>query len=359
MGANTVSFSVAPTVETTPVAHSGDAADDPAIWVHPTDPSLSTIIGTDKQGAVIVYNLNGTIHQALNDGDMNNVDVRYGFEFGGESIDIVGMSDRGNNTLRFYKMEASTRNLVYIGSVPVTGFAANSVYGFTFYKSATSGKLYAFVNENVDESPQVHQYEIRDNSGVLAGTLQNRNVPISPGTLCEGMVADDETGFFYIAEEDFAIHKYGAEPDSSYPPTIVASVGSHLVADIEGLTIYYGLNGTGYLIASSQGNNTYAIYDRATGAFVASFKISSRNGIDSVSDTDGIDVISTPLGPSFPFGMFIAQDGENSGANQNFKIVPWKKIAIAASPNLQMETEWSPRPGAAKSQIEAGKAPGD
>ena len=26
-------------VETDPVLHTGDAADDPAIWVHPTDPS--------------------------------------------------------------------------------------------------------------------------------------------------------------------------------------------------------------------------------------------------------------------------------------------------------------------------------
>jgi myo-inositol-hexaphosphate 3-phosphohydrolase len=43
---------VRPVVETTPVPHTGDAADDVAIWVHPTDPVLSTIIGTDKQGGL-------------------------------------------------------------------------------------------------------------------------------------------------------------------------------------------------------------------------------------------------------------------------------------------------------------------
>ena len=42
---------VTPVVETSPVPHTGDAADDVAIWVHLTDPVLSTIIGTDKQGA--------------------------------------------------------------------------------------------------------------------------------------------------------------------------------------------------------------------------------------------------------------------------------------------------------------------
>src|SRR3989337_2683988 len=53
--------SVMPTVETTPVPDAGDAADDVAIWIHPTDPSLSTVIGTDKlaSGGLGVYNLAG------------------------------------------------------------------------------------------------------------------------------------------------------------------------------------------------------------------------------------------------------------------------------------------------------------
>jgi len=44
-----------------------------------------------------------------------------------------------------------------------------------------------------------------------------------------------------------------------------------------------------------------------------------------VSDTDGIDVTATPLGPRFPRGLFVAQDGRNDGANQNFKLVPWRR----------------------------------
>jgi 3-phytase len=37
-------------VETEPVPSSGDAADDPAIWVHPGDPARSLVLGTDKKG---------------------------------------------------------------------------------------------------------------------------------------------------------------------------------------------------------------------------------------------------------------------------------------------------------------------
>ena len=41
---------------------SADAADDAAIWIHPTDPSQSTIIGTDKSDdghGLVVYDLSG------------------------------------------------------------------------------------------------------------------------------------------------------------------------------------------------------------------------------------------------------------------------------------------------------------
>lgn len=51
---------VSPTLETEPVLTSDDAANDPAIWLHPTDFTLSTIIGTDKQNSLYVYDLTGT-----------------------------------------------------------------------------------------------------------------------------------------------------------------------------------------------------------------------------------------------------------------------------------------------------------
>ena len=36
------------TMETEPVKDRDDTADDPCVWVHPTNPDLSLIIGTDK-----------------------------------------------------------------------------------------------------------------------------------------------------------------------------------------------------------------------------------------------------------------------------------------------------------------------
>ncbi len=41
--------------------------------------------------------------------------------------------------------------------------------------------------------------------------------------------------------------------------------GGNLAADVEGLTIYHVDHNTGYLIASSQGDDTYAVYTREAG----------------------------------------------------------------------------------------------
>ncbi len=58
------------------MAHTGDAADDPAIWVDPDTPADSLVIGNDKPGALEVYNLDGSRRQRItSDKHWGNVDV--------------------------------------------------------------------------------------------------------------------------------------------------------------------------------------------------------------------------------------------------------------------------------------------
>ncbi|MBL9124686.1 MAG: phytase [Planctomycetaceae bacterium] len=62
----------------------------------------------------------------------------------------------------------------------------------------------------------------------------------------------------------------------------------------------------GYLIASSQGNRQYKVFERKPPhAYVTTFTLAG------VRDTDGIDVINVPLGAKFPANVFTAH---NSGA---------------------------------------------
>ena len=326
---------VTATVETAPVPNSGDAADDVAVWMHPTDPSLSTVIGTDKLGGLAVYDLSGQQLAYYPDSKPNNVDIRYNFPLGGQLVTLVVTSDRTTNALRAYTVDSRTRGLEHVSARTLS--VGIGLYGLCMYRSPSSGKYYAF---DSDSSGTLQQWELFDN----AGKVDARKVrQISTGSTAEGCVADDETGAFYLAEEDVAIWRYDAEPTGGTTRTKVDGVGDgRLTADVEGLSIYYGTGGTGYLIASSQGNNTYVVYDRqAPNVPVKTFAVEAGT-IDAVSYTDGLDVINAPLGAQFPEGAFITQDDSNDGGNQNFKLVPWGAIARSGTP-LAVDTGWDPR----------------
>jgi 3-phytase len=324
----TVGDVISATVETDPVPHSGDAADDAAIWVNRHNRSLSTIIGTDKQGGLMVFNLNGRQIQYLPVGRANNVDsrsdvdVETGFVLGGETVSLVTAGNRTDDSIGIYKVVADTRQLQDVAARVInTGI---QTYGSCMYRSPSTGKFYYFVNSRLGE---VEQWELFDNGAGKVDAVRVRS--FSVGSSTEGCVADDKLGHFYIGEEGVGIWKYGAEPDAGTERTLVDSTGSagHLVADVEGLTISYSANGTGYLIASSQGNSSFVVYKReGSNDYVKTFKIEPGNGIDGVEDTDGIDVTTMDLGPDFPSGVFVAQDGKNDIGYQNFKLVPYQRI---------------------------------
>jgi len=330
---------ITPIVETHPVPSTGDAADDAAIWIHPSNTSESLLIGTDKKSGLLVYNLAGEEIQYLPDGKLNNVDLRYNFPLGGQLVALVSASNRTDDSIATYKVNATTRKLENVAARKIS--AGISVYGTCMYRSVQTGKYYMFITS---QSGEVEQWQLFDNgSGKVDGVLVRS---FDVGSQSEGCVSDDQFPDLYIAEESTGIWKYGAEPGDGNARTLVDSTGSggHLAADVEGLSIYYTSAGTGYLIASSQGNSTFVIYQREEGnEYVMTFEIVDSAVIDRVSGTDGIDVTNFPLGTSFPQGAFIAQDGNNGAENQNFKLVTWQMIASAANPPLSIDLSWDPR----------------
>ena len=322
--------SVVASVETAPVPNTGDAADDPAIWVNPADPSQSTVIGTDKLGGLAVYDLAGKELQYLKIGRLDNVDLRQGFKLSGKSVALVTAGNRADNSIAIYRVNEKSRLLEEVGARAITTLP---VYGSCMYRSAKTESVYYFATS---KSGDVEQWELFDNG---RGKVDGKRVrAFKVGTVTEGCVADDDLGQLYISEEAVGIWKYGAEPDAGTTRTQVDKTGpgGHLVPDVEGLAIAYGPNGTGYLMASSQGNHSYVVYRReGSNAFVKQFRIAAGDGIDGTEDTDGVDVTMTPLGSTFPHGMFVAQDGLNDNGNQNFKLIPLERIL--GSTNTQRE----------------------
>jgi myo-inositol-hexaphosphate 3-phosphohydrolase len=148
-------------------------------------------------------------------------------------------------------------------------------------------------------------------------------------TQSEGCVADDRTGILYVAEEDVGIWRFGARKTDPVEPLAVAKVeGQRLVADVEGLAIAATGRSGGYLVASSQGDNAYVLYRLPDLSYAGRFRIVANGSIGGTSETDGIDV-TTATFPGYPDGLFIAQDGDNLSAAQNFKLVRWHEVLKA------------------------------
>jgi myo-inositol-hexaphosphate 3-phosphohydrolase len=332
--------------ETDPVAGERDAADDPAIWINPWDRARSLVIGTDKAAdALEVYDLTGHRLQRIPDrnGSVNNVDVRYGFPLGGESVDIVVS---GGSDVAVYKVDPFTRQLVDVTARTIE--AANWADGVCLYHSPLSGAFYVFTQAS---NGNVEQLELFDNGAGLIDARSVRGpwdvhpepVRVEDGEI-EACTVDDSTGDYYVVEQDVGVWRYGAEPmDSTLRRTLVISTylvnDGYLVPDIEGIAVVHDDYGS-FLLASSQGDSAFGVYalDLLTAPYelLRKFRVSNSDEADGCTITDGIDATARWLGPEFPHGLFVCQDNTNSDpattGNQDFKFVPLDGVIPGVNP---------------------------
>ncbi|MEM7556183.1 MAG: phytase, partial [Cyanobacteria bacterium P01_A01_bin.84] len=146
---------------------------------------------------------------------------------------------------------------------------------------------------------------------------------------------------------------------------------SPLVSDIEGLTIYYGADGEGYLIASSQGDSSYAVFSReGNNEYLGSFTIGKNGDIDQVNETDGLDIINVPLGDEYPNGLLVVQDGANDpqvvvqddeeleNVSTNFKFVDLSELVKALPDKIKLDTtSYNPRSTGSDNPDNSGNPP--
>lgn len=315
-------------LETLPVPAATDAADDPAIWIHPEDRALSLIIGTDKVNGLVVYDLVGNVLQTINIGRVNNVDVRDGFELNGKIVSLVTATNRSESSLVIYAVDVENLQLVDVATRTIVS-NVEEVYGTCMYVSPVNGKHYVFVNSA--DTGEVEQYELSAVGDKVDATVVRTFVV---GSQTEGCVVDDENQALYIGEEAIGFYKYSAEPDADDSRVMIDNTTEegHLTADVEGIALYAGPDGRGYLIVSSQGSSEFVVYDReGDNAYIGTFRIVENDTVDAVSGTDGLDVTAYALGDAFPDGLLVVQDdlNINPASTQNFKLVSWRIIAEA------------------------------
>lgn len=308
--------------ETVPVGTpNADAADDPAIWRNSADPMQSLIIGTDKKAGLYVYGLDGKARDFVDAGRVNNVDLRDGVTVDGQSGILVVASDRNdiaNAKLALFRLDPVTAKLITLGKVDA---GRGEAYGICLYREAAA--TYAFI---VMKDGTVNQIALDASGGVPTGRIVRS---LKLGTQSEGCAVDDRTGILYVAEEDVGLWRFDARATGSATPTMIAAAdGKNLVMDAEGVAIAPIGARDGFVLVSSQGDNAYVAYRLSDDGYVGRFRVVDGK-IGGSEETDGIDLILGDFGPNYPGGLFVAQDGHNTAAAQNFKLVAWDDIAKA------------------------------
>ncbi len=307
--------SVTALAETVPVGTANqDAADDPAIWRNAANPQASLIVATDKKAGLYVYGLDGQVRSFVNSGLVNNVDL---VDTGTHGV-IVVASDRNDLTqavLQVYRLNTATATLEPLDNGPG---GAGEGYGLCL--GWRDGVLRAY---SVLKEGRTHEVRIDLTGGTPQFTMERT---LTVATQPEGCVVDNRNGTLYVGEETRGLWRFAAGTSTG---ELVAQIDNrYLVADLEGLAIApAGANG-GYLVASSQGDNAYAVFALPEMTPVGRFRIVAGM-VGATEETDGIDLAQGDFGPDYPQGLFVAQDGHNTPSAQNFKLVSWQAVISA------------------------------
>lgn len=342
-------------------------------------------------------------------GRLNNIDLRYNFPFLNDRIDIVVASNRAKDSKGTYKglsifsLEGDKKIIKHLKDIPLKdekGFI-HEPYGSCMGFDPSNKKYYVI---SPLENGKILQHEIVEHNGEISGELKrtiemeemvgrdqdaltinltfkdvlkdyqdgefdadglNQEIQEKLGERfqMEGCVSDDFNGYFYVAMEKLGIFKFSLNPIMGSKAKLVASVikskndkdsyffekgTPRLTDDVEGLALYHGANGGGYLVASIQGISEFAVFSRRKQNYLGSFTLAYGQE-DSVTKTDGLEILSSPLGDKFNRGLMAVHDHDNTDQNgdllnANYKIISFEDILKKMALDFLNPKDWSYNP---------------
>ena len=304
--------------------------DDPAIWIHPQDPSMSLIIGTDKEedGALFVFTLDGKIDEKKTVRGLrrpNNVDVEYGLILNGTATDIAVTTERLENKIRIFSLPEMKP--IDNGGIEVfTDEDLRLPMGVALYKRPSDGFIYAIVGrkEGPTDGTYLWQYLLDDDgSGNVKATKIREFGKWSGVKEIEAIAVDDALGYVYYSDENVEIRKYYADPDAENANKELALFGDvGFTEDQEGISIYQVTDSTGYILVSDQQANNFNIYKREGEPGNPHHHLLVKVIHVSTNESDGSEITNISLNDKFPGGMFVAMSDDKT-----FHLYSWKDIA--------------------------------
>ncbi|MEW1997525.1 phytase [Streptomyces coelicoflavus] len=368
-------------------------ADDPAIWRNSADPDASLVIATAKEGGLRVYDLDARQVQSVPapaapgsddaPGRFNNVDLVHRTSSVSGATDLAVVSDRGSDKLRIYRVAGDRPDApltdvtdasapwIFSGSQEEVN-AERTAYGLATYTDSATGRSYALVSQNATTRIALLELITTRDGKVSYRKVRTLDLPAaftmpdgtkwSPcgepgeGPQVEGMVVDPETGVLFAGQEDVGVWRLRA--DLKGAPVLQDKVreygvpatydeasdecvagddpgfgGVRVSADVEGLTLLKQDDGDGYLLASSQGDDTFVAYDREGSdeyEYEGGFRVSAASeSLDGSEECDGADVLAEPLGGRYPNGLLVVQDGHMAPEDGGREATGFKFVDLA------------------------------
>lgn len=318
---------VKPLYVTDPVIYD---TDDPAVWVNPSDPAKSLIIGTDKDadGALYVFDLKGKAIDSLivrNIQRPNNVDVGYGLNLGERTVDFAVTGERMTSKLRFYSLPDMKE--INVGGIEIyqgeTGPEYRDLMGVAIFQDPSTGKNYVIAGRKngPTDGTYLWQYEILAENGEIKLDLVRKFGAFSGRKEIEAIAVDNELGYIYYSDEGVGVRKYYADPAKGNEElALFAQEG--FSEDHEGISIYQLNEKSGYILVSDQGANLFHVYPREGSASNPhEHKLITKIPTSTVS-SDGSETISSSLGPDFQHGLFVAMSDDKT-----FQLYRWEDLA--------------------------------
>ncbi|MFF3767373.1 phytase [Streptomyces sp. NPDC001922] len=367
-------------------------ADDPAIWRNAADPGRSLVVATAKQGGLRVYDLDARQVQSVPappaanpddaPGRFNNVDLIHHFGLQSGRADLAVATDRGHDRLRIYRIDRDRSGgpltditdpaapAVFSGSQDEIN-DQRTAYGLATWTDSATGRSYALVSRRERTSIALLELTAAPDGTVGYRKIRTLDLPSSfrlpddtswtpcaePGELpqVEGMVVDPANGMLYAGQEDVGIWRlradltgdrelvdkvreygvpgtYDEEQDECVAGTDPGYGGSRIAADVEGLTLLTQPDGDGYVLSSSQGDNTFALYDRELeddNEYEGGFRVAgASSALDGSEECDGADVLNAHLGKKYPHGLLVVQDGHDTPADHGREATGFKFVDL-------------------------------
>ncbi|RKQ43438.1 3-phytase [Roseivirga pacifica] len=309
---------VKPVIVTEPVVYD---TDDPAIWVNPEDASKSLIVGTDKNedGALFVFDLEGKIVQDKVVRGLkrpNNVDIAYGLNIGGKSVDIALTGERMTHNMRLFSLP--DMQPLDGGGIPVfegeTGVEYRDLMGVALYKRPADGAIFAIMGRKTGPTDGTYlwQYLLEDNGqGGVKATLVRKFGMFSGNKEIEAIAVDDELGYIYYSDEGVGVRKYYADPEKGNEElALFATEG--FTDDHEGISIFDTGNGKGFILVSDQQASQFKIYPREGSATNPHDHTLIESVLVSTVESDGSEISNVAFNATFKRGIFVAMSDDKT-----------------------------------------------